>query len=397
MIKQSSRALLAGVGTVWRHHTPHPGCASQDQVSPCQSPRSRGPRWVQTLAAVRAVAQPAPPMRSSDWLKASPLSADRLARISLRPRPGARAACSGVNCSKFGLGAEAPLGAREAWISGSSSPRSARFQCGGCSHPEFSGGAEPRKWAHEEEELGNGLLFTPPQTGAGKSRAGARRAAPPDGHLAQPGPGGRDACGRKARERKGDAHRQAESRACLEEEGPRGNLEQRSCENEATQASDRDRAHQTQSERYPGNPGRKEGAPRDGQTRGRSGTQAPAQKEPYAGARAAGRLGALGAGGAPGRVRGQEACPGQEVSRGLVARGDLAPLGAPGSAGLGRAGAAAGAGWAGCLPGLACQQGGGWQLEPQGRALRGGGARLADLERALWRPSQMSGLGLGLA
>lgn len=36
--------------------------------------------------------------------------------------------------------------------------------------------------------------------------------------------------------------------------------------------------------------------------------------------------------------------------------------GAPSSAGLGRAGAAAGAGLAGCLPGLVCQQGGGWQL-----------------------------------
>lgn len=36
--------------------------------------------------------------------------------------------------------------------------------------------------------------------------------------------------------------------------------------------------------------------------------------------------------------------------------------GPPSSPGLGRAGAAAGAGLAGCLPGLVCQQGGGWQL-----------------------------------
>lgn len=150
-----------------------------------------------SLPSARAVAQPARPMRSSDWLPASPLSAHRLAHVSLRPRPGARAACRGVSGSKFGLGAEAPLGAREAWTSGSSSPQSARFQCGGCSHPEFSGGAEPRKWAHEEEELGNGLLFTPPQTGVGKSRAGA------DGYLARPCPWGRDAHGRKARGERG--------------------------------------------------------------------------------------------------------------------------------------------------------------------------------------------------
>lgn len=47
---------------------------------------------------------------------------------------------------------------------------------------------------------------------------------------------------------------------------------------------------------------------------------------------------------------------------GLLAGGELAPPGAPSSAGLGRAGAAAGAGLAGCLPRLVCQQGGGWQL-----------------------------------
>lgn len=40
--------------------------------------------------------------------------------------------------------------------------------------PRDSGGAEPSKWAHEEEGQGNGLLFAPPQTGAGKSGAGAR-------------------------------------------------------------------------------------------------------------------------------------------------------------------------------------------------------------------------------
>jgi hypothetical protein len=34
----------------------------------------------------------------------------------------------------------------------------------------------------------------------------------------------------------------------------------------------------------------------------------------------------------------------------------------PSSTGLGRADAAAGEGLAGCLPGLVCQQGGGWQL-----------------------------------
>lgn len=37
----------------------------------------------------------------------------------------------------------------------------------------LSRGAEPGQWAHKVEEQGNGLLFTPPQTGAGKSGAGA--------------------------------------------------------------------------------------------------------------------------------------------------------------------------------------------------------------------------------
>lgn len=53
---------------------------------------------------------------------------------------------------------------------------------------------------------------------------------------------------------------------------------------------------------------------------------------------------------------------------------DTAPALSP--AGLGRAGAAAGAGWAGCLPGLVCQQGVGgcWQLGCRGGPCAGGGA-----------------------
>lgn len=91
-----------------------------------------------------------------------------------------------------------------------------------------------------------------------------------------------------------------------------------------------------------------------------------------------GASGRFGARGALGSARGPDACLGQKVSRGLVARGELALPGAPDSAGLGRAAVAAGARRAGCLPGLACQQGGGWQLERRGRALPGGGNRLAD-------------------
>lgn len=50
---------------------------------------------------------------------------------------------------------------------------------------------------------------------------------------------------------------------------------------------------------------------------------------------------------------------------------------------------------AGCLPGLACQRGGGWQLDPRGRARRGrrGAARAARERRAEAQPDVRSGLG----
>ena len=67
-----------------------------------------------------------------------------------------------------------------------------------------------------------------------------------------------------------------------------------------------------------------------------------------------------GAGGRPGTAR----------SRGTGTSGHP-PTPPAVAAGLGRAGAAAGAGPAGCLPGLACQRGGGWQLDRRGRVRRG--------------------------
>lgn len=231
-------------------------------------------------------------------------------------------------------------------------------------------------------------------------RAPGGLGAHPNGYLAPPGHGILDArAWRKSREERGNAHREAEGRACPEGKGPRGNLEQRLCGSEATQASDRDRANHTQSERCPRNPREKRGrTPRRTDTRmewdpgartERAGRQCPAAGEALGNEEGAGRAGRRGArAGTLPRAGGQP---------GTGARGELAPPEAPSSAGFGRAGAAAGAGWAGCLPGLVCQQGGGWQLERQGRALLGGGARLADREREQWRPSQMSGLGLGLA
>lgn len=65
-----------------------------------------------------------------------------------------------------------------------------------------------------------------------------------------------------------------------------------------------------------GTPGRKEGAPRDGKTRGRTGTQAPAQKERHAGARL---LGDLERSGQAGRRGG---CAGRKPARGRRSAGD---------------------------------------------------------------------------
>lgn len=88
-----------------------------------------------------------------------------------------------------------------------------------------------------------------------------------------------------------------------------------------------------------GTPGRKEGAPRDGKTRGRTGTQAPAQKERHAGARL---LGDLERSGQAGRRGG---CAGRKPARGRRSAGDrslegtwhrLGPPALPGLAELAR-------------------------------------------------------------
>lgn len=78
--------------------------------------------------------------------------------------------------------------------------------------------------------------------------------------------------------------------------------------------------------------------------------------------------------GAGRRVRGPSPARGRRSARDCSLEGSWhlrAPPPPAVAAGLGRAGAAAGAGPAGCLPGLACQRGGGWQLDRRGRARRG--------------------------
>lgn len=131
-------------------------------------------------------------MRSSDWLRACPLNADRLTRSSLRPGTGRAQPAAGEaapspasfaqSCGRRGSRGQEPAG------------RAVSVGLGLC------GGAEPGQWAHEEEERGNGLLSAPPQTGAGKRGAGARAGCAPDGYLASPDPGSPDARGRRKAE-----------------------------------------------------------------------------------------------------------------------------------------------------------------------------------------------------
>lgn len=153
-----------------------------------------------------------------------------------------------------------------------------------------------------------------------------------------------------------------------------------------------ERAKLAQTEMCPETPREQRGRTGDRQTSRCGGTQRPHGKGGTRVPRSGGCV-----------ERGEEGaradlCPGPEVGRGLRSRGELAPPGVGGAvlaAGLGRAGAAAGAGRAGCLPGLACLRGGGWQLDPRGRARRGrrGAAWQLAGGSAEAQPDVRSGLG----
>lgn len=111
------------------------------------------------------------PCALSSLAEGVPLSSHRLPHFSLRPQHGPRAASGGGKwlqvqtwepSLRSALGEARSAGCPERRFSGTSDPT-----------PGLSCGAEPGQWAHEVEEQGNGLLFTPPETGAGKSGAGA--------------------------------------------------------------------------------------------------------------------------------------------------------------------------------------------------------------------------------
>lgn len=193
-------------------------------MSPCQSPGSRGPRGAQTLAAVRPrLPSPRPPCGSSDWLAASPLSAHWLAHISPARGPGraqpaaARAAPSSASEQRLrqALGRRRPQGP---------AARGARG---------FSAVGVPTR---------NSLVEPSPANGRMRKKSWemdcylrrlkqelVRAERAPAGLLPRMGTelGGALGAGTRAGGRpggEGDAHRRAESRACPEEEGPRGNL-----------------------------------------------------------------------------------------------------------------------------------------------------------------------------
>lgn len=122
-------------------------------------------------------------------------------------------------------------------------------------------------------------------------------------------------------------------------------------------------------------------------------------KEGATGTRMPGRGSRTGPRGAGRRVRGPNPVRGRRSAGDCLLEGSWHRRPHPHppalAAGLGRAGAAAGAGPAGCLPGLACQRGGGWQLDPRGRARRGrrGAAWQLASGRAEAQPDVRSGLG----
>lgn len=142
---------------------------------------------------------PRPPVRSSDWLKASPLQAHRLALSSLRPPSEPHAASSRESCRS--LAGSAPSCERR----GSQGPV-ARGTRG------FSGTGVPTRDSVVEPSPANGRM----KKKSGEMDCYLRRlkqelvreervpgrAAPRDLYLAPPDPGSRDARGRKlARER----------------------------------------------------------------------------------------------------------------------------------------------------------------------------------------------------
>lgn len=204
---------------------------------------------------------------------------------------------------------------------------------------------------------------------------GARRTAPPRRYLAPAaGPG---AGSERVEEGQRGGDGPAEGRACPEGKGREETWSQDLCERdrpeqgtETEQPKPRLKCAQRRRGRHGGHPRRRTAA---GTARG-----------------AAERAGQEGRG-EQGRARGREG------SRGPRALGELAPPGAPSPAGLGRAGAAAGAGRAGCLPGLVCQQGGGLAA---GRAGEGPapkeGRRLADRERSCGGPARCLGWARGV-
>lgn len=252
-------------------------------------------------------------------------------------------------------------------------------------------GAVPGKWAHEEREQGNGLLFASPQAGAGKRGAdGSGREGCSAPTVPGPGPGdqGAGTCAGPGRpERRGEdagRGRQREGLSCGK--GPRGNFGQKFVMR-SEQVTERQRAtHRLKCEL--GKPGgEKRAHPEPGRHTDRAGLGR--RRHPRRGSdRWSSRTPGLGplwfpgvqAGGAQGARR-PHPCPGQEVTwarwtgghLGPLDRGELAPPGAP-SSGLAELARLRGQAWPAVCLGLSASREGAGSCNDGGEPCAGGGA-----------------------
>lgn len=224
-----SRALLGDVGTVWRHDIPRRTGQDQVGVPHVSPPGAEALAWcTHPLQGPSTAAQPAPPVRSSHWLKASLLHSHRLSHFSLRPQHGLRAASSREAAPSPDLRAEAGLGAARG--AGAASRPSAVSV--GPVFPSWDSLVEPspanRRMRKKGREMDCYLRRLKQELVRAEREPGAGRAAPPrrvPGLRQDPGTATR--AGPRPREERRAHSEQAEDRACPEGKGPRGNLEQR--------------------------------------------------------------------------------------------------------------------------------------------------------------------------
>lgn len=164
------KCFAGGVGTIWGHAPPRwPGLGDslQSRSSGC-SPKALA-SW-----PTRGCPPPLPGAALLIGSRHSPLSSDWLPHFSLRPRHRQRAASRRDSAPNPELGAKVKAQLGSAGVAGAhmrGAETAQRSVLSGLGVPTrgFARGAVPGKWAHEEREQRDGLLFASPQTGAGKS------------------------------------------------------------------------------------------------------------------------------------------------------------------------------------------------------------------------------------